>query len=254
MTSKISSSMVLTCRQFIRAATISTHNNRLLRLTFQLVPSFCQIDRRNFHSSVPLSFAKSQKGGKKKGGRDDADDDNDSEPKASASLPDIKTYDSLMEKRLDRLVEEFDKLRVGRPSADMLNHIVVDAHGARMRITELGQILMKNQSTISISVFDPAHVSAVAAAIRQDSNMNLNPNADGNTVIVNVPKPSKESRDTFIKAAAKSADKVRFQQYQPTFYKLYTCKQADMIITLYFLYMKRLKMKLEISVKMRWIV
>lgn len=173
-------------------------------------PSPVWFATRDFHASGPALFAKSNKGGKKKGGgRVEEDDDEPDEPKVAVSLPDVKTYDALMEKRLDRLVEEFDKLRVGRPSADMLNHIIVDVPGgARMKITELGQIAMKSQSTISISVFDLAHVSAVAAAIRQDSNMNLNPNTDGNTVIVNIPKPSKESRDAFIKAAAKSADKV----------------------------------------------
>jgi len=205
MASTFSSTMLF--RQFLNR-TISTNRP----FTRCLKPAtYRWLITRDFHPSIPTLFAKSNNKGKKKGGgRDDSDDEGSDEPKVSVSLPDIKTYDAQMEKRLDRLIEEFDKLRIGRPSADMLNHIIVDAPGgARMKITELGQISMKNQSTVSISVFDPGHVSAVAAAIRQDSNMNLNPNADGNTVIVNVPKPSKESRDTFIKAAAKSADKVR---------------------------------------------
>ena len=96
-----------------------------------------------------------------KGKKDKKGSDTDGSA-GTAQLPDIKSYDSQMEKRISRLDEEFDKLKGGRISVDMLNHITVDIPtGGKLQITEIGQISMKNQSQLAVSIFDASNAPHV---------------------------------------------------------------------------------------------
>ncbi|CAM6002158.1 unnamed protein product [Sphagnum balticum] len=114
-----------------------------------------------------------------------------------------------MDSRIFKLEEEFDKLRAGRPTADMLNHITVEADNSRIKITDAGQISMKNQNQIVISVFDPNNVQYVVAALKADTALNSNPATEGNNVVVSVPKPSKENRETLVKSVIRLSEKTK---------------------------------------------
>lgn len=96
-----------------------------------------------------------------KGKKDKRGSDSDGST-GTAQLPDIKSYDAQMEKRISRLEEEFDKLKGGRISVDMLNHITVDIPaGGKLQITEIGQVSMRNQSQLAVSIFDASNVPHV---------------------------------------------------------------------------------------------
>jgi len=43
--------------------------------------------------------------------------------------------------------------------------------------------------------------------------LNLNPQVEGNTLTVNIPKPSKETRESYIKIIHKNGEKVSFLVY-----------------------------------------
>jgi ribosome recycling factor len=89
----------------------------------------------------------------------------------------------------------------------MLNHILVDAYGSKISLTAAGQVTLKSANKIFISAYDSLLVPKIAEAIR-DGGMSLNPTVEGNSIVVTIPKPSKESRDLLVKTAAKSAEKV----------------------------------------------
>ena len=113
-----------------------------------------------------------------------------------------------MEKKLQRLVAEFAKLRTGQANTELFKTIMVEAHGSRVPVSDAGQIAVKSPTKISIAVFDPALASNVANAIR-DCGMSLNPTIEGNNIAVNVPKPSKETRDALVKTAGRIAEKTK---------------------------------------------
>lgn len=168
---------------------------------------------RQFHATE-LLLAKPKKDKKPKIIDDDDDLDDDDSPGTSKpsidknTLPEIPKFETQMDARIDKFISELEKLRSGNPSSDILSHITVNMTGSKIKITDLGQVSMRNQSQLSVSVFDPANVESVATAIREDKSLNLNPSVEGNLLLVTVPKPSREHRETLAKAAAKLADKV----------------------------------------------
>jgi len=79
-------------------------------------------------------------------------------------------------------------------------------------IGNVAQVTQKAPLKISITVFDPDVVKKVADAVRE-SGLNLNPQVEGNTLTVNIPKPSKETRESYIKIIHKNGEKVSFLVY-----------------------------------------
>lgn len=164
---------------------------------------------REYHSTVQV-MAKAKAKAKK--GKISAED-GDEQIEIQVNLPKIDDYDNQMEKRITRLRDEFLKLRCGRVNSDMFDHVLVDAHGTRMRVSEAGQVIVKGPTKVSISVFDPTVVTFVAKAIT-DCGQNLNPVVEGNNVEIVIPKPSKEVRDGLIKTASKSCEKTKAEVRQ----------------------------------------
>jgi ribosome recycling factor len=152
---------------------------------------------RAYHSTA-LAMAKAKKsGGGKKGG---------DEEEVEATLPDLSHTRKKMEMVVDRFSQEMAKVKVGRASVDMFSDIQVGSYGS---VSSAGQVTVKTASSINIAVYDPSMVKTVADAIK-DCGMGFSPTVENSNITVFVPKPSKESRDVLIKAASRSAEKVRY--------------------------------------------
>jgi len=153
---------------------------------------------------------------KKKGkgaANDSDDDDDDDESPAAVVLPDLTTYSSKMSKSIDRLTEDFLKMRGGAVRSDMFNHVNVaigEGSSKMTSILELAQITMVNPLRFDISVFDPAVTQAVGNAIR-DCGMGFNPVKGERDSIwtVKVTKPSGDARDALIKVASARCERTR---------------------------------------------
>ena len=130
-------------------------------------------------------------------------------------LPDMKGFDSEMERRLEHLIEEFSHIRPGRTSPDMFNHVVVEGQGGRVPMAEVGQITLKGTTRVTVTVFDPLMAPAVAKALR-DCGMNINPVVEGASVNITMPKASSEARSNLMKLVSKAAEKVPNCYSQPT--------------------------------------
>ena len=157
----------------------------------------------NSHSSVRCFHASATASAKKgKGGKGDNDD-------TPVNLPDIKSMDVQMEKKISRLTDEFAKLRSGQPNTEIFRTLMIDSGGARVSVADAGQLTVKSPTKMSISVFDPSLVTSVSEAIRE-CGMGLTPIIEGNSVVMTIPKPSKEAKEALVKTAKAIADKVSF--------------------------------------------
>jgi ribosome recycling factor len=118
-----------------------------------------------------------------------------------------------MQKRLTHLKDEFAQIRGGSVNKDMLNSVVVSAYGSRVPLTEAGQITLKNTNSLAVAAFDAGMIPFIVTALR-DSDLNISPVVEGGTVVVNVPKPSKEARELQVKMVGKISEKVgRYCRY-----------------------------------------
>jgi ribosome recycling factor len=100
--------------------------------------------------------------------------------------------------KLSQAVSRFDdnlkSLRTGRANAHMLDGVMVEAYGASMPLNQSASINVVEAQLIQITPYDPNNLTAIATAIRNDSNLGLNPADDGRVVRVPIPPLTEERR------------------------------------------------------------
>ncbi|KAL3526163.1 hypothetical protein ACH5RR_014535 [Cinchona calisaya] len=177
-------------------------------------------------SSSALNFLLESRRGYAKGRRqakfDDDDDDDDEEEEEmevgkdtgnAAQIanigPTIKAATvSQMEAAVDALSRELLKLRTGRASAGMLDHIIVETGGVKMPLNRMAVVSVIDSKTLSITPYDPNTLKELEKAI-VSSPLGLNPKADNQRLIASIPPLTKEHMQAVCKVVAKSSEDVK---------------------------------------------
>ena len=124
---------------------------------------------------------------------------------SDVDLDDIKRR---MEGSLSSLKTEFMGLRAGRASTGMLEPVMVDAYGSKMPMSQVGNISAPEPRLLTVTVWDASLTSSVEKAIRE-SDLGLNPMAEGTLIRVPIPDLSEERRRDMVKVASRYAEAAR---------------------------------------------
>lgn len=117
------------------------------------------------------------------------------------SVINVEKLKTQMEKTLGTMKDEFVKNLSLRSTTGAIETLKVNADGKECELQELGQIIRKNPKTIVINLLGfPQLIPHVLTALNK-SGMNLNPQQDGTTIFIPVPKITKEHRENLAKSA-----------------------------------------------------
>lgn len=106
-----------------------------------------------------------------------------------------------MDKVMDTMKDEFIKNLSLRSTTGAIETLKVNVDGKDVELQEIAQVIRKNPKTIVINLIGfPQLISQVLQSINK-SGMNLNPQQDGTSVFVPVPKVTKEHRENLAKNA-----------------------------------------------------
>lgn len=111
-----------------------------------------------------------------------------------------------LQKALDHYSEELKKIRTGRAHPSMLDGIMVEAYGVQMPLNQVGTVTAPEAQLLQISPFDPGNIQAIAAAIRDNPTLGLNPSDDGRVVRVPIPALTEERRREIAKTLGGKAE------------------------------------------------
>ncbi|KAJ3696885.1 hypothetical protein LUZ61_000590 [Rhynchospora tenuis] len=115
---------------------------------------------------------------------------------------------SQMEAAVIALSRELSKLRTGRASAGMLDHIMVEIGGVKMALNRVAVVSVIDAQTLSVTPYDPTSIKSVEHAIIS-SPLSINPTVDGQRIIAPIPRLTKENVQALCKVVAKSAEDVK---------------------------------------------
>ncbi|KAL3702044.1 hypothetical protein R1sor_020066 [Riccia sorocarpa] len=107
-----------------------------------------------------------------------------------------ETATKMMDMALDVLSREHSKLRTGRASSGMLDHITVDSHGVRTPLSHIAAVSVSGLQTLSVLPYDPSMVKEVEKALLL-SPLGLNPIVEGSILTVPLPRPQQDSQQAF---------------------------------------------------------
>jgi ribosome recycling factor len=111
-----------------------------------------------------------------------------------AMLNDIKKdAQTRMQKSVDALRQELVKLRTGRASTALVDHLRVNYYGSDTPIGQVATVAVTDARTITITPYEKNMVSAVEKAILA-SDLGLTPNTAGQAIRINLPPLTEQRR------------------------------------------------------------
>ena len=110
---------------------------------------------------------------------------------------------------IERFKEEMKKVRTGRAHPDMLSGIKVEAYGQFMPLNQVANVTAADATLLVITPFDPSTIQGIAAAIRADQTLGLNPADDGRVIRVPIPALTEERRKEIVKTASTKVEQAK---------------------------------------------
>jgi len=117
-----------------------------------------------------------------------------------------------MDKMLNHLAYELNKLRAGKAQSNLVEDIMVEYYGAPTPMKNCAAISTPDARTISIKPFEKNILKDIEKSII-NSNIGLNPNNDGETIRLSIPPLTEERRKDLVKQVKKEGEenKVRIR-------------------------------------------
>ncbi|MBI5909946.1 MAG: ribosome recycling factor [Betaproteobacteria bacterium] len=109
-----------------------------------------------------------------------------------------KTAEQKMHKSLEALKTDLGKVRTGRAHTGILDHVTVDYYGTQMPLNQVANLTLLDARTIGISPWEKKMGAVIEKAIRE-SDLGLNPSAQGDIIRVPMPALTEERRRELIK-------------------------------------------------------
>lgn len=118
---------------------------------------------------------------------------------------DLKTSNN---KTLVHLENELLKVRAGKATPSMLHGVMVDYYGSPTPIQQVANIGTMDARTISVQPWEKPMLNEIARGII-NSNLGLNPQNNGETILINVPALTEERRRDLVKKAKSEGEHAK---------------------------------------------
>jgi ribosome recycling factor len=113
-----------------------------------------------------------------------------------------------MDGSVGALRKELTKLRTGRASTALLEHIMVDYYGASTPLNQLATLSAPEPRLLVIQPFDRSAMAEIEKAILK-SDLGLTPNNDGKIIRIPIPQLTEDRRKELVKHVKKIAEEYR---------------------------------------------
>jgi len=113
-----------------------------------------------------------------------------------------------MNKSLDVFKKELTRVRTGRASTSLVEHIKVDYYGTQTPLNQLATVSVPDSKTILIQPWDIGAIANIERAIMQ-SDLGINPVNDGKVIRLGIPLLTQERRKELVKYVGKMAEEYR---------------------------------------------
>jgi len=113
-----------------------------------------------------------------------------------------------MDQSVGALRKELAKLRTGRASTALLEHVVVEYYGATTPLNQLATLSAPEPRLLVIQPFDRSAMGDIEKAILK-ADLGLTPNNDGKIIRIPIPHLTEERRKELVKHVKKIGEEFR---------------------------------------------
>lgn len=113
-----------------------------------------------------------------------------------------------MSKSVDALREELKRLRTGRASTGLLEHISVEYYGSEVPINQVATVAVEDSRTLTVTPWEKQMVPVVEKAILT-SDLGLTPVTAGTVIRVPLPAMTEERRRDLVKVVRHEGENAK---------------------------------------------
>ncbi|MFN9708307.1 MAG: ribosome recycling factor [Burkholderiales bacterium] len=125
------------------------------------------------------------------------------------SIADIKkNAEQKMARSIDSLKSNLQKIRTGRAHPGILDQVSVEYYGSLVPISQVANVSLLDARTISVQPWEKGLGSKIEKAIRE-SDLGLNPAAQGDLLRVPMPPLTEERRKDLTKVARNEGEEAK---------------------------------------------
>jgi len=114
----------------------------------------------------------------------------------------------LMGKAVTHLSHELTKIRAGKANPAMLDGLSVSYYGAMSPLSQVASVTTPDARSIFIKPWEKSLIPEIEKAI-MTANLGLNPQNDGQQIIINVPMLTEERRKQLVKQVGQECEHGR---------------------------------------------
>ena len=125
------------------------------------------------------------------------------------TIADIKkTAEGKMAKSVDTFKGELQKIRTGRAHPGILDQVHIEYYGSHVPISQVANVTLLDARTISVQPWEKGMGAKIEKAIRE-SDLGLNPAAQGDLLRVPMPALTEERRKDLTKVVRHAAEEAK---------------------------------------------
>jgi ribosome recycling factor len=119
-----------------------------------------------------------------------------------------KNAETKMARSLETLKGELQKIRTGRAHPGILDQVHVDYYGSMVPISQVANVTLLDARTISVQPWEKGMGAKIEKAIRE-SDLGLNPAAQGDLLRVPMPPLTEERRKSLTKVVRHAGEECK---------------------------------------------
>jgi ribosome recycling factor len=120
----------------------------------------------------------------------------------------LDTAKEAMDKSIKHLEDALSKIRAGKASPAMLDGVMVDYYGSQTPLNQVSNVNTPDARTLSIQPWEKAMLEPIERSII-NANLGLNPQNNGELIMINVPPLTEERRKDLVKKAKSEAEDAK---------------------------------------------
>jgi ribosome recycling factor len=113
-----------------------------------------------------------------------------------------------MDKAIEALRRDFQNVRTGKASPQLLDVVRVEAYGSQVPLNQVASVSAPEPRLLVVQPWDAKMIGAIERGI-QLSELGLNPSNDGKIVRIPVPALTEERRHEFVKILNRMTEEAR---------------------------------------------
>ncbi|WP_303784855.1 ribosome recycling factor [Azovibrio restrictus] len=119
-----------------------------------------------------------------------------------------KATEGKMQKSIEALKADLAKVRTGRAHTGLLDHVQVEYYGSMVPINQVANVTLVDARTLGVQVWEKPMAAKVEKAIRE-SDLGLNPSAQGELIRVPMPPLTEERRRDLTKVVKSEGENAK---------------------------------------------